>query len=394
MLKFTTYCFLTYISYAGVASAYTQLLHGGGGLTDDTYRYWARVIKEQGSQLCIFGTNSANPSKAAKFYAEQFELRGIVAKEYLVTIGNSGYNNKPILLDGKLFTEHRTDSRRYSSFENWKSELAECDGFWFGGGDQSRSLLSLINQDASLTPLAKALRDKIGAGSSFGGTSAGAAMQGHPIILGGNSADSLLKSGEVARTHDGLEIFQLKLLVDQHFLARGRIGRLLQVMEENQVNLAVGLDEKTGLVVRGSAPAWFVTGAQQVLIVERLEADTYRLHLLSDGDQYIPSTQQVIPISHSTEIKTSETKGNLVWSFPAFSEYALTNAILNLVKEGLSQTTLNSDSENGQISLKISRSPDTQAWLCSESCKKKSSSNDRSNDIATVIGLTMQVTIN
>ncbi|GIT51179.1 MAG: hypothetical protein Ct9H300mP15_13920 [Gemmatimonadota bacterium] len=64
----------------------------------------------------------------------------------------------------------------------------------------------------------------------------------------------------------GMGFFELGML-DQHFLARGRIGRLLvSTLQENSPQIGLGIDENTALVVDGDS-AW-VGGASGVVVVD------------------------------------------------------------------------------------------------------------------------------
>jgi cyanophycinase len=78
------------------------------------------------------------------------------------------------------------------------------------------------------------------------GTSAGAAASSNNMIYQGSSTEALLK-GEVKIT-GGLGFIN-NVIIDTHFVQRGRIGRLLYACASNPVNLGIGLGEDTGLLI-------------------------------------------------------------------------------------------------------------------------------------------------
>lgn len=78
------------------------------------------------------------------------------------------------------------------------------------------------------------------------GTSAGAAASSNNMIYQGSSQEALLK-GEVKIT-GGLGFIN-NVIIDTHFVQRGRIGRLLYACASNPINLGIGLGEDTGLLI-------------------------------------------------------------------------------------------------------------------------------------------------
>ena len=106
-----------------------------------------------------------------------------------------------------------------------------------------------------------AIRAAQAAGGLVAGSSAGAAMMSQPMILGGTSIESVVhgvtddpkRPGLLMGT--GLGFFPLRACVDQHFIKRGRLGRLVVAMAEAGVRRGFGIDENTALLVEGGAGA-------------------------------------------------------------------------------------------------------------------------------------------
>ena len=117
----------------------------------------------------------------------------------------------------------------------------------------------------------RAIRAAQAAGGLVAGSSAGAAMMSQPMILGGTSLESVVH-GVTADPEqpglllgDGLGFFPFGLL-DQHFIKRGRLGRLVVAMAAAGVRRGFGIDENTALLVEGDAGR--VCGEYGVMVVD------------------------------------------------------------------------------------------------------------------------------
>lgn len=139
-------------------------------------------------------------------------------------------------------------------------EEAECaDGIWMPGGDQNAITRMLLKPDGSDTPLLAVLRRRLAAGAIIGGTSAGAAVMCDPMIGAGTSLGALLLPHSTMATEAemsdalcvtrGLGLFPFGL-VDQHFDARARLGRLVEaaMVEDDAKRLAFGIAEDSAMV--------------------------------------------------------------------------------------------------------------------------------------------------
>jgi cyanophycinase len=122
------------------------------------------------------------------------------------------------------------------------ARLKNADVVMFTGGDQLR-LSSIIGG----TDFHHLLLDRY-ENEEFviSGTSAGAAASSNNMIYQGSSTGALLK-GEVKIT-GGLGFIN-NVIIDTHFVQRGRIGRLMYACASNPINLGIGLGEDTGLLI-------------------------------------------------------------------------------------------------------------------------------------------------
>jgi cyanophycinase len=142
-------------------------------------------------------------------------------------------------------------------------QIRSCSGFFFTGGVQTR-IVQVFRPEEGDSPAVHALRERHRAGAVVSGSSAGAAIMTDPMTGGGTSAGALREGirwreeeGEGVILEKGLGFLD-RAFVDQHFLARGRWGRLLvAVLGVDGRDFGLGVDENTALVVRGDL-AWVV----------------------------------------------------------------------------------------------------------------------------------------
>jgi cyanophycinase len=112
---------------------------------------------------------------------------------------------------------------------------------FFTGGDQERLVRIFGN-----TSLLAAIKSRYAAGVTLAGTSAGSSAMGNPMIFDGNGTKGFQKR-HVASA-DGFGLLD-RLIIDTHFMERGRIPRLSQAVAAHPDGLGIGLGEDTGGVV-------------------------------------------------------------------------------------------------------------------------------------------------
>jgi cyanophycinase len=185
-------------------------------------------------------------------------------------------------------TENREDSSSSSAIE----AIEQATGVFFTGGDQSR-ITSLIKD----TPLDAAIHKRLSEGIVVGGTSAGAAVMPDVMIIEGDSKTN--PRVEVVEMGPGMG-FLPGIVVDQHFLQRGRLGRLLSALSQQPAVLGFGIDENTAVVVSDNQFEVVGEGAVTVVDVaeithtnvddllkdEALAICGAKLHILPDGYKF------------------------------------------------------------------------------------------------------------
>jgi cyanophycinase len=155
-------------------------------------------------------------------------------------------------------------SRADCERREWLDLLDQVDGVFLTGGNQLR-LSTMIGG----TEVAKALRRRNAEGMHVAGTSAGAAfLCEHMIAFGREGASPRAKIVTLA---PGLGLTN-KVIIDQHFRQRDRLGRLLTALAYNPFAIGIGLDENTAAFI---APddAFEVVGGGALTIVDPSELE-------------------------------------------------------------------------------------------------------------------------
>jgi cyanophycinase len=147
------------------------------------------------------------------------------------------------------------------------ARLRAADVVMFTGGDQLR-LTSILGG----TPFDEIILDKYrNEDFIYAGTSAGAAAASNNMIYQGSSSEALLK-GEVKIT-SGLGLID-DVIIDTHFVQRGRIGRLFQAVVGNPKVLGIGLGEDTGLLITNGRQMEAIGSGLVILVDGREIKDT------------------------------------------------------------------------------------------------------------------------
>jgi len=131
---------------------------------------------------------------------------------------------------------------------------------FFTGGDQNK-LVSLLSE----TGLLKAIKNKYYADKNFivGGTSAGAMAIPEIIIGGGMIREALFK--EDIKIAKGFGLIK-RILVDTHFIKRGRFARLAHAVTLNPTCIGIGLEENTALMITEGNKAECIGSGMVILI--------------------------------------------------------------------------------------------------------------------------------
>ncbi len=185
------------------------------------------------------------------------------------------------------------DEREDCFREEIQSALQKATAIFITGGNQLR--LSTI---LGGTPVARLIRSLNAHGVHVAGTSAGAAIMSEHMIAGGPNGPTPRENGVTMAPGLGLTN---KIIIDQHFSQRDRIGRLMTALSYNPFISGIGIDENTAAFI-DSDGVLEVLGSGAITVLDPAElshssmANTrpeepvtligMKLHVLASGAQY------------------------------------------------------------------------------------------------------------
>ena len=199
-----------------------------------------RVVDEIGGghkRLALITTASSIPDEVAENYKDAFSRLGLAD------------------------LDHLRIRERKDVTPQMVARLDAADAVMISGGNQLR-LTTIIGG----TELARTLQRRYmnEPGFVIAGTSAGAMCMSSTMIYQGHSSTGLFK-GEVKMT-TGLSLVE-EVIIDSHFVARGRFSRLTQAVASNPDSIGIGLGEDTGVVITDGHDLEII-GSGQVIIFD------------------------------------------------------------------------------------------------------------------------------
>ena len=208
------------------------------------------------------------------------------------------------------------------------AQIERLGGVYFTGGDQS-TLLRALCPNGRETPVLAAMRRLHARGGLIAGSSAGAAIMSATAIIGGTSMEAVIHGVVGDPELPGLLIgaglgFFPHGLVDQHFIQRGRIGRLVAAMAHAGAPYGFGVDENTAMFVDGHMLS--IVGEKGALVVNGRLAhadarhrryDHYRVSYLDDGDAW--NLAEGVALPHPRKKPTRRASGR-VFEGPGYLE--------------------------------------------------------------------------
>lgn len=219
--------------------------------------------KPKGKLIAVGGNEDKgtypNPKSKKKYYLDFFEL-GIlkrfmqeipakqpqievittaslipeeVGERYMSAFGILGAENARLM---HIKTEEDALNPEYLE------RLRNADGIMMSGGNQSR-LTQIFGGTEFLEIMKKRYLEEE---FVVAGTSAGAMAMSQIMIKGGSAPESLLR-GSVKMAH-GLGLID-GVIIDSHFVVRGRFGRLIEAVVTHPKTIGIGLGEDTGVLI-------------------------------------------------------------------------------------------------------------------------------------------------
>jgi cyanophycinase len=331
MMLFVFGMFLT-VSVFGQPNSKGNLVIVGGGLEDDNRSIYEPLLAMAGG--AEMARMAVIPSASGVPLQSYVSFRNILI----------GYGVRPENIHLIPIAMIDDDSTALEDESVWKMngdnpELAgmirTCNGVWFTGGDQSRTIKTLVRADGSQTLVLEAVWEVYMEGGFVGGSSAGAAIMSGSMIGGGNSLAALehgiitgyqgddFPEGDGLLMLNGLGFFPHGI-VDQHFDARARIGRLAVALMDERFGgrWGFGIDENTALIYIGEQNICQVAGASGVTILDTKNArisnlgglpciENLTVSYLQQGDTFDCTTGTIQP-----DESKKPTRGNEYYTIP------------------------------------------------------------------------------
>lgn len=231
---------------------------GGGDKPESLMKEMINTAGLQpGDYIIILPMSSEEPDSAVWYAKQDFEAIGIKN------------------VSGMNFTENGpTTSSQLDS-------LSSARLIYISGGDQTR-FMRIVGKGKIYQAIHKAYHS----GATIAGTSAGAAVMSKKMLTG-NSLKYPDYTGKYPTIEaDNIEITEglglvSKLIVDQHFIKRQRMNRLMTASLENPDEICVGIDESTAIVVEGNK--FRVTGENQVIVLKNTKKTNKKKNNLLGG---------------------------------------------------------------------------------------------------------------
>ncbi len=225
---------------------------------------------KDGKYIVVLPMASSVPDSSAIWCMDQFKNNGIS--------NITSFNFRK----GEEISQSKIDS------------LENAGMIYIGGGDQSVFMGIVLN-----TPIYTAIHNAYKNGAVIAGTSAGAAVMSKKMITGNqlrHPKDELYKHIEPNNIEiaEGLGLLE-GAIIDQHFVKRARLNRLISAAIENTNELCIGIDESTAILVSGDSAT--VCGGSQVIVIDAskaiteqtdslLKAQNIKLDVLFKGDKF------------------------------------------------------------------------------------------------------------
>lgn len=200
----------------------------------------SHVVREAGgkkARIVVIPTASSIPKEVGDNYLDAFDLLGCKHVEVIHIQDRDDSDNKSFI---KL--------------------IEEADCVMFSGGDQS----NIVNRIGGTRMHEIILERYRKEDFVIAGTSAGAMCMSTEMIAGGNITDALFKGS--VRMRDGMG-FIPELIIDSHFIQRGRFGRLAEAVAKFPNLIGVGLAEDTGVIIK-NCNDFKVIGSGMVVIFD------------------------------------------------------------------------------------------------------------------------------
>ncbi len=242
-------------------SGYTQgpekgtLLIIGGAASDMFYEKFMALVGGPDAPIVVI------PTAVTSELLTTEDLEG-----FKRSFTNKGFRNVTVL---------HTRDRDEANKPDFYKPLDKAAGVWFSGGRQWRHADSYLGTNTH-----KAFFRLLDRGGVIAGSSAGATIQGSYLARGDTKVNTIMMGDH----EEGLG-FMSNVAIDQHLLARNRQFDLFEILDNRPELLGIGLDENTGIIVKGDK--FSVIGESYVAVYDgtRWSAERDSIYQLSKGSR-------------------------------------------------------------------------------------------------------------
>lgn len=234
----------------------------------------SRIVAESGGKdaiIAVIPTASSIPVEVSENYLTAFEKLGCT-NVYVLDIRSREDSDNPAFLE----------------------IIRKANCVMFSGGNQSVITEKIGGTQMHDILLTRYYNEQF----VIAGTSAGAMCMSQEMITGGSAKESFTK-GAVSMG-EGMS-FITSLIIDSHFIRRGRFGRLAESVAKFPNLLGVGLAEDTGLIIKKGRLVEVIGSGMVILFDPRkmrhnnlasiengqnLSIANLQTHVLSNGDSF------------------------------------------------------------------------------------------------------------
>jgi cyanophycinase len=249
----------------------------------------SRVVKESGgihAKIVVITTASMIPVEVGQNYMQAFTKLNC---------------HKVTILDIRL--------RNQAEDEEYLQHIKTADCVMFSGGDQSKIVDIIGGSTMHHVLMERFQKENI----VIAGTSAGAMAMSTEMISGGSSTEALFKGSVLMREGMG---FIPELIIDTHFIKRGRFGRMAEAVAKFPNLVGIGLSEDTAMIISENNHIK-VIGSGMIIIFDPghlthnneeilrngtpMTMANLIVHVLAKGDSYYLDERKVVALPMEVE---------------------------------------------------------------------------------------------
>lgn len=235
----------------------TLFLHGGSGVSLDLMREFVKLAGgKNASIVCI-------PS-AKRF--DEGEFPDSYSAAVLHEIGHS-----------KVSTLHASDPLVADQNDAMATMLKKANGVWIDGGRTYRFMDCYEG-----TRIEALIADVLARGGVVGGSSAGCQVPSDFLVRGNPRTNRDIVHEGYTR---GMGLLK-GVIIDAHFLQRGRHEPFLKLMKRHPQMLGIGIDERTALIVQGHQGKVLGDAAVSFYNLKNVPASRFKPTILKSGESY------------------------------------------------------------------------------------------------------------